>query len=103
MVVDDTTSDWPSFVSCLERALDSYDRDPSSFGDEDRMPTELFLDAPTGPLPVAMRDHAAALQARMDAIAAELQLEMDRIFLRLASGPDTQSPNGPAVYIDARF
>jgi hypothetical protein len=98
-----TAADWPTFVSCLERALDAYDLDPSTFGDDARQPTQLFLDAPVSPLPPALRDHAAALQARIDAITAHLQLEMDRLFIRLTAGTDDHRGDGPAVYIDEKF
>jgi hypothetical protein len=102
MSIDTTSRDWPTFVSCLERALDCYDADPSTYGDELRMPTELFLDAPVTPLPVALRDQAIALQARVDRVVTQVQTDMERVLARLGASHDGNDERAP-IYIDERF
>lgn len=103
MAVDTTSRDWPTFVSCLERALDCYDSDPSTFGDELRMPTELFRDAPVTALPATLRGHAIALQARVERVVIQVQADMDRVLARLSASHDDHHDDHPAVYIDEKF
>ena len=101
--------DWPTYLDTVDRTLDRFDDDPSVFGDELRMPDEIFVDPPLGPLPVALRDRARATQERLDRAAELVQSVISCVADRLGENEaarradHTDRANTPAVFIDQKF
>ena len=105
MALAGVVGDWLSYLDTVDRALDHFDDVSSVIADEFRLPTEIFVEAPSSALPLSLGERARELRARIDRVAALVGREMSRVADRLGddAARHREDPCAPAVYIDQKF